>query len=112
MKHFLRTFIIALSISPIVSQAQQFSLITKVGAVHVYGNASGAAFITRQDGSNFPHCTAQPNVAWVDGNFVTPDGAKSVLSTLLFAKATNNDIQVYYVVDASGNCRYQIVTLL
>lgn len=44
MKHLLRTFVIALSISPLIAQAQQFSVVTKVGTVHVYGEASGAGF--------------------------------------------------------------------
>ena len=53
--------------------------------------------------------TAGTNSMWVDANYVTEDGAESFLSILLSARARGEEIRVYYDVDASGYCRYQII---
>lgn len=105
--------LIMLLLLPYSGYGQQYSVVTKVGAIQVNGSGNGGVNrFFRGDGSNFPECTSQPNVAYADATSITPEGGRALLSVLLAAKAMNADVRVYLTVDASGYCRFQIVTII
>ena len=42
---------------------------------------------------------------------MTPGGRRSLLALLLTARALDWSVRVYYAVDASGYCRFEIVEI-
>lgn len=82
-----------------------------VGKIVVYGNSGAANYFTKADGSDFAHCTNSTKNMWIDSSYVTTEGRQAILSTLLTAKTTQTPVTIYYVVDQTGTCLYQIVSL-
>ena len=88
--------------------AYDYSVQTEVGKISTSGTSPGANNFTRVNNVAFPNCTTSPTVMWSDPNN-TSDGKKTVLAALLTAKALGRTVNVYYHVDGSGYCRYEIV---
>jgi hypothetical protein len=80
-----------------------------VGSVRVFGSF-GLAAMTRADGGAFTGCVNDSTTMWADESFLTTDGAKALLATLLSAKASGSPVTIYYTT-ADGYCRMQIIQI-
>jgi hypothetical protein len=80
-----------------------------VGFVRVAGNYGVSAF-GRAGGSAFPGCANDSATMWADTSYLTADGQKALLATLLTARAMGTAVTVYYST-TSGYCRFQIVDI-
>jgi hypothetical protein len=79
-----------------------------VGWVRSFGNSGGLMAFSRADGAAFPGCTTDTTTMWIDANYATLDGRKSLLAMVLSAKLSGGLIRIYYTT-ADGYCRAQII---
>ncbi len=96
---------------PSFALAYDHVFVTKVGFVRVFSNSPGVSAFGREGNAAFPECTTGPTSMWTDSNYSTPEGRKASLAILLAAKGLNANVTVYFNVDTSGNCRFEVVDI-
>ena len=120
MSKFFSAFVVIVAIgftSPVFAYTHIVTM--DVWKITASANSTGAIWFNRAGAVPFAGCNKAlmwtPNPS-LDPNVPafqpTAEGLEAVMATLMLAKATGSQVSVYYHVDTSANCRYEIVTLL
>jgi len=86
----------------------QYNGVFTVKSVLADGNGSLRYFTVEEV---IPDCTLSTSQFWLDGGYVSAEGAKSLLSVVLIAKTSGTKARVYYTV-ADNYCRATLIGLI